>query len=207
MTSDTNLHPPLYFSLVTTKVKRGRPRNASTDLAILDAAATLMAKQGYRGMTVAAVAAAAGVTEPTVYLRHPTKHDLAVAAIPRLPMLSHPPDTGDTKTDLTLLLRDLAATGAAIGLSLTGVVLAEEWEHPELLDRWRKTVGAAGVRAVSEIVHHGQRRGEVRGDVVAPIVADLILGAWFAHYTHQGQPDRAWVDDVIATIWPGLALR
>jgi AcrR family transcriptional regulator len=188
-----------------TKVGRGRPRQASIDTAILDAAADLLSQRGYRGMTVAAVAAAAGVTEPTVYLRHPTKHDLAVAAIPRLPMLSRPPDTGDTKRDLTLLLTDLVATGRTIGLSITGVVLAEESEHPELLEHWRTTVGAAALRAVHDIIEHGQRRGEVRGDVRAPIVADLLLGAYLGHYTHQGQPDRAWIGHVIDTLWPGLA--
>jgi AcrR family transcriptional regulator len=190
---------------VPTKVKRGRPRRAAIDTAILDAAADLLSQRGYRGMTVGAVAAAAGVTEPTVYLRHPTKHDLAVAAIPRLPMLSRPPDTGDTKRDLTLLLTDLVATGRTIGLSITGVVLAEESEHPELLEHWRTTVGAAALRAVHDIIEHGQRRGQVRGDVRAPIVADLLLGAYLGHYTHQGQPDRAWIRHVIDTLWPCLA--
>ena len=164
-----------------------------------------MSTHGYRGMTVGAVAVAAGITEPTVYLRHPTKHDLAVAAIPRLPMLTHPPNTGDTKADLGLLLRDLVATGETIGLSIAGVVLAEEFEHPELLDRWRTTVGAAALRAVHDIVEHGKRRGEVRGDLDAPVVADLILGAYFGHYTHQGQPEQSWVDGVIDILWPGVA--
>jgi AcrR family transcriptional regulator len=190
---------------VHTKVKRGRPRNASIDAAILDAAAELLTQRGYRGMTVAAVAAAAGVTEPTVYLRHPTKHDLAVAAIPRLPMLSHPPDTGAAKRDLTLLLTDLVAGGLDIGLSITGVVLAEESEHPELLDHWRTTVGAAAVQAVRTIIERGQRRGEVRRGVRPPIVADLLLGAYLGRYTHQGPPDRGWTRDVVNTLWPGLA--
>ena len=158
-------------------------------------------------MTVGAVAAAAGVTEPTVYLRHPTKHDLAVAAIPRLPMLSHPPDTGDAKRDLTLLLTELVATGQAIGLAITGVMLAEEAEHPELLDHWRTTVGSAAVRAVHDIIEHGQRRGELRRDLRAPVVADLILGAYFGHYIHQGPPGRAWIRAAIETLWPGLAAR
>jgi AcrR family transcriptional regulator len=192
---------------VSTKVKRGRPRRASIDTAILDAAAELMSQRGYRGMTIGAVAAAAGVTEPTVYLRHPTKHDLAVAAIPRLPMLTHPPDTGDTKADLRMLLGQLVANGEAIGLSITGVVLAEEGEHPELLDHWRTSVGAAALRAVHEIVERGQRRGQVRAEVQAPVVADLVLGAYFGHYTHQGRPDPAWSGEVIDTLWPGLAAR
>ena len=163
-----------------------------------------MAKLGYRGMTVGGVAAAAGVTEPTVYLRHPTKHDLAVAAIARLPMLTHPPDTGDTEADLTALLNEFVAIGATIGLAAVGVVLVEESEHPELLDRWRNTVGAAGLRAVGQIVERGQQRGELRADVQASVVADLILGAYLARYTHHGQPDGAWTADIIGTVWRGL---
>jgi AcrR family transcriptional regulator len=158
-------------------------------------------------MTVAAVAAAAGVSEPTVYLRHPTKHDLAVAAIVRRPLLAHPPDTGDAKADLTLLLSDLVATAQAIGLSIVGVVLTEETEHPELLDRWRATVGAAALRAVSEIVDHGRRRGQVRDGVDALVVTDLIFGAFIAHHTHHGEPDGVWIQQVIETVWPGLTAR
>jgi AcrR family transcriptional regulator len=192
---------------VTTKVKRGRPRNAASDLAILDAAAAIMATKGYRGMTVAAVAAAAGVTEPTVYLRHATKHDLAVAAIPRLPLLQHPPHTGDTRADLEALLASLVATSEAIGISMTGVVLAEQHEHPELLARWRATVGVAALKVVTDIVETGRQRGELRADVDAQMTADLILGAYLAHYTHQGDPDRAWVGAIVGTLWRGLAAR
>jgi AcrR family transcriptional regulator len=176
-------------------------------VAILDAAATIMATKGYRGMTVAAVAAAAGVTEPTVYLRHATKHDLAVAAIPRLPLLQHPPHTGDTRSDLAALLASLVTTSEAIGISMTGVVLAEAHEHPELLARWRASVGAATLQVVNDIVETGRQRGELRADVDAQTTADLILGAYLAHYTHQGDPDDAWVDAIVDALWRGLAAR
>ena len=166
-----------------------------------------MATKGYRGMTVAAVAAAAGVTEPTVYLRHATKHDLAVAAIPRLPLLRHPPHTGDTRADLAALLASLVATSEAIGISMTGVVLAEQHEHPELLARWRATVGVAALQVVNDIVETGRQRGELRADVDAQITADLILGAYLAHYTHRGDPDRGWIDAIVDTLWQGLAAR
>src|SRR4051794_19394313 len=166
-----------------------------------------MATKGYRGMTVAAVAAAAGVTEPTVYLRHATKHDLAVAAIPRLPLLQHPPDTGDTRADLAALLAGLVATSEAIGTSMTGVVLAEQHEHPELLVRWRATVGVAALRVVDDIVESGRQRGDLRADVDAQITADLTLGASFAHSTHHGDPDQGWVDAIVDPLWQGLAAR
>ncbi len=163
-----------------------------------------MAQRGYRGMTVGAVAAAAGVSEPTVYLRYATKHDLAVAAIARRPFLSDPADTGDVTEDLVALLSDLIATAQAIGMSIVGVVLAEEPEHPELLARWRATVGSVGVRAVEKIIERGRRRGEVRDDVDGGLVADLIVGAYLAHYTHVGPPDRDWARQIIETLKLGL---
>ena len=190
---------------MTAKVKqRGRPRNESADGAILDAAIDLMAQRGYRGMTVAAVAAAAGVSEPTVYLRYPTKYDLAVAAIARRPFLTDPPDTGDVIDDLLALVIDLAATAEAIGLGIVGVVLAEEPEHPELLARWRDQVGSAAVRVFAEIIEGGQRRGQVRPDLQAGLVADLVVGAYLAHYTHEGVPDRPWARQLVETLRPAV---
>ena len=194
----------LYFTLVTTKVKRGRPRRAITDRAILDAASELIAQRGYRGMTVGAVAAAAGVSEPTVYLRYATKHDLAVAAIARRPFLTHPPDTGDTIEDLIALLTDLVAAAEAIGMSIVGVVLAEEPEHPELLARWRASVGSVGLRAVDTIIQRGRGRGDVRPDIAASLVADVIVGAYLARYTHQGPPDCHWAREIVEMLAPAL---
>src|SRR2546423_781569 len=43
----------IYFTPVTTKVNRGRPRNPEIDAAILKAAAEVLAERGYARMTVA----------------------------------------------------------------------------------------------------------------------------------------------------------
>jgi AcrR family transcriptional regulator len=177
---------------------------ASTDTAILEAAVDLLSQRGYRGMTVAAVAAAAGVSEPTVYLRYDSKHDLAVAAIARRPFLANPPDTGDLIKDLIALLTDLIATAEAVGLSIIGVVLAEEPEHPELLARWRAAVGSAASRAVEDIITRARQRGQARGNLQPGLVADLIVGAYLAHYTHEGRPDREWARQIVETLRPGL---
>jgi AcrR family transcriptional regulator len=170
---------------------------AATDTAILDAASDLIAQRGYRGMTVGAVATMAGVSEPTVYLRYPTKYDLAVAAIARRPLLTTPPDTGDVTEDLVALVTDLVATASAIGLSIIGVVLAEEAEHPEFLAQWRATVGSAALRVAAEILERGRRRGQVRHDLDTELVSDLLVGAYLAHYTNVGPPDPGWPRQVV----------
>ncbi|MCU1458171.1 MAG: hypothetical protein JWL73_2263 [Actinomycetia bacterium] len=177
---------------------------ASTDTAILEAAAELLSQRGYRGMTVAAVAAAAGVSQPTVYLRYASKHDLAVAAIARRPFFANPPDTGDLTEDLIALLTDIVATAETIGLSIIGVVLAEEPEHPELLARWRAAVGSSVLRAVDEIIDRARSRGQTRDDLQPGLVADLVVGAYLAHYTHEGRPDSAWARQIVETLRPGL---
>src|SRR5262245_41964594 len=59
----------------------GRPRSADADDAILAAALAELGERGYARMSMDAVAARAGVSKPTVYLRHPTKAELATAAI------------------------------------------------------------------------------------------------------------------------------
>jgi AcrR family transcriptional regulator len=195
----------LYFSLVKTKVKRGRPRDPGVDAAIVDAAAEVLSRRGYARMTVAGVAALAGVSEPTVYLRYASKRDLALAAVSRLPLLVDRPDTGDAFEDLTALLtRLVAATQAASGMALTGAVLAEEHNHPELLERWRAGVGTALRTIVAHIVERGQNRGQLRAGLNADLVTDLLLGAHLAHYTYRGPPGRGWARQVTNALRPVL---
>jgi hypothetical protein len=67
--------------------------------------------------------------------------------------------------------------------------------------------GVAAVQVVTDIIETGRQRGELRADVEALVTADLILGADLDHYTHQGDPDRAWADAIVDTLWRGLAAR
>ena len=187
-----------------TKVKRGRPRGPGTDAAIVGAAAEVLSRRGYAGMTVAAVAALAGVTEPTVYLRYPTKRDLAMAAVTHVPLFADPPDTGDAFADLTALLSRFVTMTETSGLALTGVVLSEEHDQPELLERWRATVGTAFRAVVGRIVERGRSRGQLNEAMSAELVADLLIGAHLAHYTLRGRPARGWARRVTEALRPAL---
>ena len=195
----------IYFSLVTTKVKRGRPRDPSVDAAILSAATEVLSQRGYARMTVGAVAERAGVSEPTVYLRYKTKRDLALAAVAHMPILVDPPDTGDAFEDLTELLRRLvAATEAAGGTTLTGVVLAEDEQHAGLLEQWRATVGTALRANVKHIVDRGKRSGQLKRGLNAELVTDLLLGAHLAHHAYRGRPARGWPRQIVTALRPAL---
>ena len=153
---------------------------------------------------MAAVARAAGVSEPTVYLRHRSKHDLAVAAIAHLPAVADPPDNGDVRRDLIALLDELVRNAAGIGLSVLGTVLAEEPHHPELLERWRVRAGMAMADATRAVLERGRSRGQVRSDADIEATVDLLLGAYLGRYTTRGSPPRGWTKRVVGVLWPHL---
>src|SRR4051794_27050106 len=123
----------------TTKRGRGRPRSERADGAILDAAFALLSEQGYSRMSMDAVAARAGVTKPTVYLRYPGKAQLASAAVAAHTPDDLPEETGELRADLIAHLRHLRrGMERAAGLAMVGNVLAEERHTPELLDHFRE---------------------------------------------------------------------
>src|SRR5919204_5612287 len=121
------------------RAPRGRPRSAAVDEAILEAALAEMAEQGYARMSVDAVASRAGVSKPTLYLRHPSKAALATAAVASLRSSPRPEPTGDTRADLVALLR-LFRSGVErpYGIAMIGTVLAEEAHTPELMRLFRE---------------------------------------------------------------------
>lgn len=64
----------------STPERRGRPRRAAVDAAIIRAAVELMTEVGVQGTTLTAVAERAGVARATVYLRWSTRSALIGAA-------------------------------------------------------------------------------------------------------------------------------
>ena len=111
----------------------GRPRSQRADEAILAAALAELGERGYARMSVDAVAARAGVSKPTVYLRHRTKADLATAAIASMRTQPRPEPTADVRSDLIAHLSLLrAGLERPNGMAMFGTVLAEEGETPEI---------------------------------------------------------------------------
>lgn len=64
-----------------TDVRRGRPRDAAKDEAILEAAGHLFMERGYEAVSLDAVAAEAGVSKATIYARWPDKEALFCAVL------------------------------------------------------------------------------------------------------------------------------
>jgi AcrR family transcriptional regulator len=102
----------------------GRPRDPSRDEAIRAALLRLLGEVGYGGLTMDALAQAAGVGKATIYRRWRTKQDLIVDSVSDLgSVLTVPPDTGSLREDLHQFMHLVAEiTRSPVGAMLQSAV-------------------------------------------------------------------------------------
>src|SRR4051812_11839564 len=120
----------------------GRPLDPEIDRAILTAAGEIFVRDGFQNMTLPGVAAAAGVAKTTVYRRYPNTVELVLATIRHLNAAAPVPDTGSARQDLTTVL-DFARR--RFDVSVTGTLMAEERDQPELPEAARRQMIAPAI--------------------------------------------------------------
>lgn len=190
--------------------RRGRPRAQGLDDAILDAAFAELGRVGYRAMTVAAVAAAAGTTRPTVYLRFRTKAELASRAVEHARERSAPQpiETGDLREDLVAELeRFRLGVLRPNGLTLVGTVLAEQDETPELIERFREHVVAPRRQRFRDILAAARESGRLPPGAPTEPAIRALVGAVYAQAL-DGEPfGQGWAGRVVDLVLDGLRAR
>jgi AcrR family transcriptional regulator len=175
---------------------RGRPRSADVDAAILDAATTLLGEVGFSRMSMEAVAAAAGVSKPTLYLRYSGKAELVAAAFERLQMGGAPAPTGDLRADLVAQLGHLREVFERVGMSLTGVCLAEEDHLPDLIAALRERSLHPGRRLLADALLAARGRGEIAPDADVATAVEMAIGAYYSRHLAGDPFDAGWAGRV-----------
>lgn len=190
----------------TRKPPRGRPRNSANDAAILDATERTLAGRGYEAMTIEQVAAAAGVSKPTIYLRYSSKAELVRAMIDRLePPL--PRAAGrSARSDLVKLIEIEEQWVDRHGLRLVAAVLLEEADHPELLERFRQRVVKPARAAFAMVLRAGIARGELRKGADSPEAIDALTGAYWSRAWSPDPPSPTWAERLVDTALRGLTV-
>jgi AcrR family transcriptional regulator len=185
----------------------GRPRDASADRQILQAAFRLLVAHGYGGMSIEGVAAAAGVAKTTVYRRYPAKRDLVVAALafgaPFEPVLT--PDL-PTRDALRVFVRAARAGLVDSGaFRAMGSLLVEQEREPELLATFRDRVLFPRLGRLRDLLERGIARAEVRPDVDPLMVVEMAGGAMFGHHAVLGlHGDDTWADRLADHLWAAV---
>jgi AcrR family transcriptional regulator len=183
---------------------RGRPRDGSVDAAILDATERSLANRGYEAMTMDQVAAAAGVSKPTIYLRYGSKAELVGAMIDRLEPPLPAPSGSSARQDLVKLIELEEEWVDRHGLRLVAAVLLEQDDHPELLERFRRRVIAPVRAAFEDALRAGIARGELREGADDGEVIDALTGAYWARSWATGAPTRGWAGRLVDAVLHGL---
>jgi AcrR family transcriptional regulator len=183
----------------------GRPRSTAVDEAILAAARAELAERGYARMSVDAVAARAGVSRPTVYLRHPTKAELATAAIASMRVQPRPAPSDDVRADLVAHLRLLrAGLERPYGMAMLGTMLAEEHDTPELLKLFRERLVEPRRRELRAVLEAARARGELLDGANVDVAVNALVGALLARYLAGDTLGGRFVTTVVDTVLDGL---
>lgn len=161
----------------------GRPHDRSKDLAVLDAALTLLAAEGFDGMTMDQIASAAGISKVTIYSRWSNKSELVGAALHHLQVDDAPALTGHIRHDLVALLKSLREQYVAVGgMSILGSCLTDEPRTGELLRIIRDSTLLPRRRLFESAMSTAIEAGELRSDVDVASAVSALIGAFYADY-------------------------
>jgi AcrR family transcriptional regulator len=165
---------------MTTSPAVGRKRDPEVDKRIALAALEVFGKAGWSGFTIDAVARAARVSKPTIYLRWEGKEQLLTEALTAQIANVEDVDTGTLRGDLIDLARNLfdLYTGPAQQSLLRMAV--ESSALPGIGLRW-SDFQESQVLAARRIVRRGIRRGELQKNTPVSFLLDALCGGVMNH--------------------------
>jgi AcrR family transcriptional regulator len=186
----------------------GRPRNARTDRAILEATLELIAERGVYEFRTEDVAARAGVGKGAIYRRYGSKDELVTAAIAGL--VSEEivvPDTGSTRGDLVVLMRQAVELyRGSLAARLMPNLIGAMAQKPELASAVRERFLAGRRAALSEVLRRGIERCDLRSDLDLELALDVLAGPLFYRLLVTGGPiDARFAEGVADLILRGFA--
>jgi AcrR family transcriptional regulator len=188
---------------------RGRPRDPAINEAILTATRNLLVEVGYANLSMEAVAARAGVSKPTLYLRYPTRAVLVFEAIFGKTKVRAIPDSGNIRADLQeaydWAVQEFNAPEARAAIP---GLMAEVAANPELARLIRTVVIGPEYGRVHGQLELAQRRGEIRPDADLDLVIDAFIGTALARATLLDRPlDHAYSERLVNLLLDGAAAR
>jgi len=168
--------------------RRGRPRRADADGAILSAALQLLAEVGVGGLSMDELAQRAGVGKATIYRRWTSKESLVLDALHTATTPIPTPDEGDLRSDLITYTDALIERfGAGRGSDVLPHLIAASCYDDHLrasLDEYTRARQAT----TRLILGRGIERGELPPDADLDLLVDVILGPFFYRHLLTGDP-------------------
>jgi AcrR family transcriptional regulator len=151
----------------------GRRRNDAAKDAILDATFRLLSGPGAEGLTIDAIAAAAGVGRQTIYRWWPSKGAVVADALARHAQVVVPErNTGSFTGDLAAFLKD---EGYADRLRQ----IVAEAQHDEHVAQVLADFTAVRRAALRALLERGRTAGELAADTDLDMLVDMAYGVLY----------------------------
>ncbi|WP_030675267.1 TetR/AcrR family transcriptional regulator [Streptomyces sp. NRRL B-1347] len=169
----------------------GRPRDGRVDEAVATAVRELLAEVGYARLTMAEVAARAGVGKAAIYRRHDTKQEMIFDVLLPDQFLAVAPDRGSLRADLAAVLAEIADAMALPPQGTVPGLLADVHADPVLHERFEERYLGAQRRTLTEILDRAAARGELTTRPDPAALNALLVGPVFAWlFLLSESPDR-----------------
>lgn len=196
--------PRRHAPSVAREQKTGQPsprrRGEERTRELLEVTLELAAEDGYRGLTVEAVARRAGVGKHTIYRRWPSITQLLLDALNRVWTSDLDYQTsGNIRTDLREQFRrsSRALSTPPIG-PIYRAVIAEAQADSELRATLHEKFLATVERRTLDRILFAQRNGELIPDVDLGIAAEVLAGTLYYRWLLTPRPiDEEVIDGVI----------
>jgi AcrR family transcriptional regulator len=174
-------------------------RSESSRRAILEAALQLCGEQGYRRLTVEAIAARAGVSKKTIYRWWPSKGAVVLEALDETAnVVADHVDTGDLAADLHTQLTAVIELFSQENSAVIGLI-AEALNDNDLARDLRERTIRPRIAAFQERLRKAQAKGQLPADADLDVALDLIYGPiYYRLVYHLGMPDPERLRTLIA---------
>jgi AcrR family transcriptional regulator len=172
--------------LAVASAKRGRPRRADADGAILGATLDLLNELGVAGLSMDVLAQRAGVGKATIYRRWDSKEALILDALRMTTTPIPVPDEGSLRADLfTYMDAVIECFSPGRGSDILPHLIEASCYDDHLrasLDDY--TLGRQAT--IRLLLRRGIERGELPPDADVDLLVDVILAPFFYHHLCTG---------------------
>ena len=176
---------------------------SSVDTRIFDAALDILRSRGPVAVSMESVAAASGVAKTTIYRRYENRESLLTAAITSAATTVAFPTDLSAQDTLRWVLRHARDTiEHVVGRgTVAAVIINDDPQFSQLL--------LGMIRATSRPLREDLKRraaaGEIKSDLDVELAMSILLGVVVAELIRGRTTDDAWVDSVLALLWPAFA--
>ena len=177
---------------------------------VLAAAASILERDGYAGLTMERVAAESGIAKTSVYRRWPTKAALCMELYFDVAARElRDPDTGDVARDLKAIAQTVVSlqTRTVAGPAFIGL-LAEAQITPATRTAVLKEFARKRRELTRRVLHRAIARGQLRRGTDIDLVIDVIGGATTFRLLQRHAPlSKRFTDHLIELVLTGCRTK